>query len=85
MEQQIENQQERPEDHYARNHALIKGLLGDTYNQEKIDAIVAGNMDIDKIVEEVKNIPSSTNPVSRRKNISAWYKSHQEELDMFGK
>ena len=42
--ERIANQQERPND-YDLKHQRMKELLGDAYNQEKIDAIVAGNFD----------------------------------------
>ena len=82
--ERIANQQERPND-YDLKHQRMKELLGDAYNQEKIDAIVAGNFDFEKIMKEIKEIPISTNPVQRRQHINQWYKSHKEELEMFGK
>lgn len=78
------NQQEKPND-YESKHQRIRELLGDAYHQEKIDAIVAGNLDFDKIMAEIENIRSSTNPVQRRRYINDWYKSHKAELEMFGK
>ena len=81
----IENQQERPNDGYEKGHRRMRELLGDAYSQERIDAIIAGNMDFDKILAEIEKIPSTTDPVQRKDNIDSWYKSHQEELDMFGK
>ncbi len=67
---------------YEKAHARIKELLGDAYNESKIDTI-AGVMGFEQVLREIGQIRSSTNPIQRRRYISDWYKSHKEILKAF--
>lgn len=66
---------------YDAAHKHISGLLGEAYNQDKVDAI-AGEIGLVKVLEEVEAIRSSTNPEERRRYVNDWYKGHKVEEEL---
>ena len=74
---------EKTAETYDLAHANIKRLLGDVYNQDKVDAI-ASLVGFEKVQEEIEAMPMLVKPEVWRNSVNEWYKKYDQEPELVG-